>query len=132
MQLSWRKRKVYSLSRKERGKVYKFIKEQLRKEYIRPLKSSQIVLMSYTRFTYLDDTSLQWYYPSTSITQVHLLWWPSFLQHVSAIVIQSRYLVFHDRDTPIQLSLPWQSSYLTPISVLPLEPQVSPISSIYI
>ena len=33
-----RKRKVYFLSRKERGEVYKFIKEQLRKEYIRLLK----------------------------------------------------------------------------------------------
>jgi len=32
-----RKRKVYLLSRKEKEEVYKFIKEQLRKEYIRLL-----------------------------------------------------------------------------------------------
>jgi len=40
-----RKRKVYLFSREERGKVPKFIEEQLRKEYIRPLKLSQIVLV---------------------------------------------------------------------------------------
>ena len=38
-----KKEKVYLLSRKEREEVCEFIKEQLRKEYIRPLKSSQIV-----------------------------------------------------------------------------------------
>ena len=38
-----KKKKVYLLSRKEREEVCEFIKEQLRKEYIRPLKSSQIV-----------------------------------------------------------------------------------------
>jgi len=40
-----RKRKVYLLSREERGKVYGFIEEQLRKRYIRPLKLLQIVLV---------------------------------------------------------------------------------------
>jgi len=34
-----RKGKVYPLSRKEREKVHKFIKKQLRKGYIRPSKS---------------------------------------------------------------------------------------------
>ena len=34
---------MYSLLREEREEVYKFIEEQLRKEYIRLLKSSQIV-----------------------------------------------------------------------------------------
>jgi len=38
-----RKEKVYPLSREERGEVREFIKEQLRKGYIRLLKSSQIV-----------------------------------------------------------------------------------------
>jgi len=38
-----RKGKVYPLSREEREKVHKFIKEQLRKEYIRPSKSPQMV-----------------------------------------------------------------------------------------
>ena len=40
-----RKEKVYSLSRKKREEVCKFIREQLRKEYIRPLKLPQIVLV---------------------------------------------------------------------------------------
>jgi len=38
-----RKRKVYPLSREEKEEVHKFISEQLRKGYIRPLKSSQTV-----------------------------------------------------------------------------------------
>ena len=36
-----RKGKVYSLSREEREKVHEFIKEQLRKGYIRPSKLPQ-------------------------------------------------------------------------------------------
>ena len=36
-----RKKKVYPLSREEKEEVCKFIQEQLRKEYIRPLKSPQ-------------------------------------------------------------------------------------------
>ena len=40
-----RKGKVYPLSRKEREEVCKFIKEQLRKGYIRPSKSPQIALV---------------------------------------------------------------------------------------
>ena len=38
-----RKRKVYPLSKEEREEVYEFIKEQLRKEYIRLSKSPQTV-----------------------------------------------------------------------------------------
>ena len=37
-----RKGKVYLLSRKEREEIHEFIKEQLRKEYIRPSKSPQM------------------------------------------------------------------------------------------
>ena len=37
-----RKRKMYLLSRKEKKEVHKFISEQLRKEYIRPLKLLQM------------------------------------------------------------------------------------------
>ena len=37
-----RKRKVYLLSREERGEVHEFIDEQLRKMYIRPSKLSQM------------------------------------------------------------------------------------------
>jgi len=40
-----RKRKVYPLLREERGEVYGFIKEQLRKRYIRPLKFLQMALL---------------------------------------------------------------------------------------
>ena len=40
-----KERKVYSLSREKKEEVHKFIKEQLRKEYIRPLKLPQIVLV---------------------------------------------------------------------------------------
>ena len=36
-----RKGKVYPLSREEREEMHEFIQEQLRKEYIRPLKSPQ-------------------------------------------------------------------------------------------
>ena len=40
-----RKGKVYLLSREEREEICKFIEEQLRKEYIRLLKLSQIAFM---------------------------------------------------------------------------------------
>ena len=40
-----RKEKIYLLSREERKKVYKFIDKQLRKRYIRPSKSSQMILV---------------------------------------------------------------------------------------
>ena len=37
-----KKRKVYSLLREERGEMQAFMEDQLRKEYIRPSKSSQM------------------------------------------------------------------------------------------
>ena len=40
-----RKGKVYPLSREERKEVREFVKEQLRKGYIRPSKSPQTVLV---------------------------------------------------------------------------------------
>ena len=40
-----KKRKVYPLLRKERGEICKFIKEKLRKRYIRHSKLPQIVLI---------------------------------------------------------------------------------------
>ena len=40
-----RKKKVYLLSREKKKKIYDFISEQLRKGYIGPLKSPQIVLV---------------------------------------------------------------------------------------
>jgi len=44
-----RKWKMYSLSREEREKMYKFISEQLRKGYIRPLKLPQIAPVFFVR-----------------------------------------------------------------------------------
>ena len=38
-------KKVYSLLRGKKGKVHEFIKEKLKKEYIRPSKSPQIALV---------------------------------------------------------------------------------------
>jgi len=43
-----RKGKVYLLSREEREEVREFIQEQLRKEYIRPSKSSQTAPVFFT------------------------------------------------------------------------------------
>ena len=40
---------MYLLSRKERGEVCKFIKEQLKKEYIRLSKSPQMTLVFFVR-----------------------------------------------------------------------------------
>ena len=42
-----RKGKVYPLLREEREEVREFIKEQLRKGYIRPLKSPQMAPVSF-------------------------------------------------------------------------------------
>ena len=44
-----RKGKIYPLSREKRGKVHEFIEEQLRKGYIKPLKTSQTVLVFFVR-----------------------------------------------------------------------------------
>jgi len=42
-----RKEKVYLLLREERGEMHKFIKEQLRREYIRLSKLSQMIPVSF-------------------------------------------------------------------------------------
>jgi len=44
-----RKRKVYLLSREERGEVYQFIDEQLRKKYLRLSKLSQTALVFFVK-----------------------------------------------------------------------------------
>jgi len=44
-----RKGKVYLLSKKEKGEIYKFIEEQLRKKYIRLLKSLQTTLVFFVK-----------------------------------------------------------------------------------
>ena len=53
-----------------------------------------------------------------SIKQACLPWQPPFLQHISmAIIQQSEYQVFYNRDTLIELSLLWQSSSIWSLSV---------------
>ena len=44
-----RKRKIYLLLRKKGGEICEFIKEQLRKKYIRFSKSPQMVLAFFVR-----------------------------------------------------------------------------------
>ena len=44
-----KKTKVYPLSREERREEYQFIKEQLKKEYIRPLKLPQTAPLFFVR-----------------------------------------------------------------------------------
>ena len=104
-----RKEKVYPLSRKEREEMHKFIQEQLRKGYIRPSKSSQIAPVFFVDVIY-KSTCLENYIPvvmlplnpiSPSSTAATFL-----ATRLMAVLQPSGYSVFHDRDTPIQLSLP--------------------------
>ena len=76
-----RKGKVYLLSRKEREEVCKFIQEQLRKEYIRLLKSSQTVLVFFVGkkdgkkrmvqdYRYLNEWTIKNNYPLPLISDI--------------------------------------------------------------
>ena len=76
-----RKGKVYLLSRKEREEVRKFIQEQLRKEYIRPLKSPQTVLVFFVGkkngkkrmvqdYRYLNEWTIKNNYPLPLISDL--------------------------------------------------------------
>ena len=76
-----RKRKVYLLSRKEREEVREFIKEQLRKGYIRPLKSSQMALVFFVGkkdekkiivqdYWYLNEWTVKNNYPLPLISDI--------------------------------------------------------------
>ena len=76
-----RKGKVYSLSREEREKVCKFIQEQLRKEYIRLSKSSQIVPVFFIEkkdgenrmvqdYRYLNEWTIKNNYPLLLISDI--------------------------------------------------------------
>jgi len=56
-----RKKKVYPLSRKEREDVHEFIVEQLRKEYIKLLKLSQMALMFFVGKKYRKKYMVQNY-----------------------------------------------------------------------
>jgi len=61
------KRKMYLLLREEREEVYEFIKEQLRKEYIRPLNSLQITLVFFVGYKYLKKWTIKNNYPLSLI-----------------------------------------------------------------
>ena len=76
-----RKGKVYPLSRKEREEVCKFIKEQLRKGYIRPSKSPQMALVFFIRkkngkkrmvqdYWYLNEWTVKNNYPLPLISDI--------------------------------------------------------------
>jgi len=76
-----RKRKVYPLLREERQEVHEFIDEQLRKEYIRPLKSSQTAPVFFVgkndgkkqivqNYRYLNEWTIKNNYPLPLISDV--------------------------------------------------------------
>ena len=76
-----RKEKVYSLSREEREEVREFVKEQLRKGYIRPSKSPQTVPVFFVRkkdgkkrmvqdYRYLNEWTIKNNYPLPLISDV--------------------------------------------------------------
>ena len=57
-----KKRKVYPLLREEREKMHKFINEQLRKGYIRPSKSPQMVLVFFVGKKNVKKRMVQYYW----------------------------------------------------------------------
>ena len=76
-----RKEKVYPLSRKEREEMYKFIQEQLRKGYIRPLKLPQTAPVFFIgkkdgkkrmvqNYKYLNKWTIKNNYPLSLISNV--------------------------------------------------------------
>ena len=76
-----RKGKIYLLSREEREDICKFISEQLRKGYIRPLKSSQMALVFFIgkkdrkkrmvqNYWYLNEWTIKNNYPLPLISDI--------------------------------------------------------------
>ena len=76
-----RKGKIYLLSREEREEVQEFILEQLRKEYIRLSKSTQMALVFFVKkkegkkrivqdYKYLNEWTIKNSYPSSLIMDV--------------------------------------------------------------
>ena len=76
-----RKGKVYLLSREEREEVCKFIQEQLRKGYIRPLKSPQMAPVFFVGkedgkkrmvqdYRYLNEWTIKNNYPLSLISDI--------------------------------------------------------------
>jgi len=75
------KGKIYPLSREEREEVREFVKEQLQKGYIQPLKSLQTVLVFFVRkkdrkkrmvqdYRYLNEWMIKNNYPLPLISNV--------------------------------------------------------------
>jgi len=75
------KGKIYPLSREEREEVREFVKEQLQKGYIQPLKSLQTVLVFFVRkkdrkkrmvqdYRYLNEWTIKNNYPLPLISNV--------------------------------------------------------------
>ena len=75
------KEKVYLLLREERGEVYEFIEEQLRKGYIRPSKSPQMALVFFVgkknskkkivqNYRYLNEWTTKNNYPLSLISDI--------------------------------------------------------------
>jgi len=76
-----RKGKIYPLSREERGEVQEFISKQLRKGYIRPLKSLQMALVFFVgkkdgkkrmvqNYRYLNEWTVKKNYPLPLISDI--------------------------------------------------------------
>jgi len=51
-----KKKRIYLMSREEKEEVREFMKEQLKKEYIRPLKSSQTLPVFFVEKKDIIDT----------------------------------------------------------------------------
>ena len=76
-----RKEKVYPLSREEKEEMHKFINKQLRKGYIRPSKSSQMVQVFFVgkkdekkqmvqNYRYLNEWTIKNNYPLLLISNI--------------------------------------------------------------
>ena len=76
-----RKRKVYPLSREEKEEVHEFIAKQLKKEYIRPSKSSQTTLVFFVEkkdgkkhmvqnYRYLNEWTVKNNYPLSLLLDI--------------------------------------------------------------
>ena len=76
-----RKRKIYSLLGETQEEVYEFIQEQLRKGYIRPLKSSQTALVFFVEkkdekkyivqdYRYINEWTIKNNYPLPLISDI--------------------------------------------------------------
>ena len=88
------------------------------------LSRCHILSLTKQSILYHSDTAL-----SISKLQACLLQWPPSLQHALIVVVQqSRYSIFYDRDTPIQLGLLQQSC--TPVSISILKPLLGTIEVI--